>query len=90
MSRRIPVKILSLLFALGLLTYILTGPDEVSRAQTGDFDRTQYAADRPIGELETQGLAVAGHRVFAGGVGAHADARRIRGAGRGDDDMAGQ
>jgi len=54
MSRRIPVKTLSLLLALGLLTYVLTRPDEVSHAQTGGFDRTQYAADKPAGELEGQ------------------------------------
>lgn len=54
MSRRIPLKSLSLLLALGLFTYLLTQPDEVSRAQTGGFDRSQYANDRPVGELEGQ------------------------------------
>jgi hypothetical protein len=52
MFRRIPFKTLSILLALGLFTYLLTQPDEVSRAQTGGFDRTQYANDRPVGELE--------------------------------------
>lgn len=50
MSRRIPLKLLSLLLALGLFTYFVTQSDEVSRAQTGGFDRTQYADDRPVGE----------------------------------------
>ena len=54
MSRRIPVKTLSLLLALGLLTYFLTRSDEVSHAQSGSFDRTQYASDTPVGELQSQ------------------------------------
>ena len=52
MSRRISLKALSLLMALGLLTYLISQSDEVSRAQTGGFDRSQYANDRPVGELE--------------------------------------
>jgi subtilisin family serine protease len=52
MFRRIPLKTLSLLLALGVLTYLLARTDEVSHAQTGGFDRTQYADDRPVGELE--------------------------------------
>ena len=47
-----PLKMLATLAALGLLTYVLFKPDEVSRAQTTSFDRTQYADDRPIGDLE--------------------------------------
>ena len=52
MFRRIPLKALSLLLALGVVTYVLTRPPEVSHAQTGGFDRAQYANDRPVGELE--------------------------------------
>src|SRR6185503_6606684 len=51
MSRRILLKALSLLMALGLLTYLVSQSDEVSRAQTGGFDRTQYSDDKPTGEL---------------------------------------
>ena len=53
MSRRIPIKALLLLMALGLLTYLITQSDEVSHAQTGGFDRTQYANDRPAGEFHS-------------------------------------
>ncbi|HEX6047205.1 MAG TPA: S8 family serine peptidase [Pyrinomonadaceae bacterium] len=38
--------------ALGLLTYILTRSDDVSHAQSGEFDRSQYANDRPVGDLQ--------------------------------------
>jgi subtilisin family serine protease len=54
MSRRTLLKTLSLLLALGLLTYLLTQPDEVSHAQTGGFDRSQYANDKPVGEFQAQ------------------------------------
>lgn len=54
MSRRILLKVLSLALALGVLTYVLTQPDEVSRAQTSGFDRTQYANDKPIEEPAAQ------------------------------------
>lgn len=54
MSRRIVLKALSLFLALGLVTYLLTQHDEVSRAQTGGFDRAQYANDKPVGDLEGQ------------------------------------
>ncbi|HEX6716160.1 MAG TPA: S8 family serine peptidase [Pyrinomonadaceae bacterium] len=54
MSRRTPLKALPLLLALGLLTYLIIQPDEVSRAQTGGFDRTQYANDKPVGDLVGQ------------------------------------
>jgi len=53
MSRRTILKALSLLLASGLFTYLLTQPDEVSLAQTGVFDRSQYANDRPVGDLQT-------------------------------------
>ena len=52
MSRRTVLKTLSLLLALGLIAYLLTQPDEASHAQTGGFDRAQYANDRPVGDLE--------------------------------------
>ena len=51
---RIPLKAFSLLMALGLFTYLITQPDEVGRAQTGGFDRSQYAGDKPAGELNGQ------------------------------------
>ena len=54
MSARTTLKALSILLALGLLTYALIQPDEVSQAQTGGFDRTQYANDKPVGDLEGQ------------------------------------
>ncbi len=54
MSRSFPLKALSLLLALGLITFLLTQPDEISRAQTGGFDRSQYVNDRPVGGLEGQ------------------------------------
>ena len=60
MSRTIPLKVLSLLFALGLLAYYLTQSDnQVSRAQTG-FDKTRYAADRPEGDLQQDALPETG------------------------------
>jgi subtilisin family serine protease len=40
--------------ALGLFTYLVTQSDEVSRAQSGGFDRTQYADDKPTGDLQSQ------------------------------------
>ena len=52
MSARFPLKILVALVALGLLTYALIQPDEVTRAQTNGFDRSQYANDVPVGELQ--------------------------------------
>src|SRR5215218_9018087 len=52
MSGRFALKMLVGLVALGLLTYLLIQPDEVTRAQSGDFDRTQYANDRPVGDLQ--------------------------------------
>jgi subtilisin family serine protease len=35
-----------------LLTYVLIQPGQVSHGQSGSFDRTQYANDRPDGELQ--------------------------------------
>ena len=40
--------------ALGLLTYLISQSDEVSRAQTGGFDRTLYTDDKPTGDLQSQ------------------------------------
>src|ERR1700752_2814598 len=56
MSRRIPLKVLALLLTLGAITYLLTQSNdvEVSRAQTGAIDRTQFADDKPVGDLEGQ------------------------------------
>src|SRR6185369_9812850 len=54
MSRRIPLKALSLLMALAILTYLVARSDEVSHAQTSGFDRTQYADDKPTGDLQGQ------------------------------------
>jgi subtilisin family serine protease len=54
MSRRILLKALSLLVALGLLTYLITRSDEVSHAQTGGLDRTQFTDDKPTGDLQGQ------------------------------------
>ena len=54
MSPRILLRVLSLVIALGLIAFLLTQSDEVSRAQTGGFDRSQYANDTPAGDLEGQ------------------------------------
>ena len=54
MSPRTSLKVLLLLLVLGLITYLLTRPTEVGHAQTGGFDRSQYANDKPVGELEGQ------------------------------------
>jgi subtilisin family serine protease len=51
MPRRTLLKTLSLLLPLALLTFLLTQPDEVSHAQSGGFDRSQYADDKPVGDL---------------------------------------
>ena len=54
MSRIFLLKALVVLLSLGLFTYFLTrSDDQVSHAQSG-FDRTQYANDRPVGELQAQ------------------------------------
>ena len=54
MYRTIPLKALVLVLSLGLLGYLLTQTEEqVSHAQTG-FDRTQFANDRPVGEVPPQ------------------------------------
>ena len=54
MFRRIPSKALLLVMVVGLLTYLISQPNEVSRAQTGGFDRSQYANDKPTGEFQSQ------------------------------------
>jgi len=54
MYLRISLKALLLLLVLGLFTYLLMRQPEVSHAQTGGFDRAQYANDKPVGELEGQ------------------------------------
>ena len=48
------MQTLALLLVVGVLTLLIIQPGEVSHAQTDQFDRTQYANDRPAGELETQ------------------------------------
>ena len=54
MSRTILLKALALLMSFGLLAFFLTQTEEqVSHAQTG-FDRTQFANDRPVGDLQAQ------------------------------------
>src|SRR5688572_8095974 len=52
MSRSVPIQTLALLLVVGLLTLFIIQPGTVSRAQTGQFDRTQYADDKPVGDLE--------------------------------------
>ena len=54
MSKRIPVQVLSLLLALGLFAYLVTRFDNVTHAQSNGFDRTQYANDTPVGDLQDQ------------------------------------
>src|SRR6185503_11173113 len=53
MSPRTILKTLSLLLPLALLTFLLTQPDEVSHAQSVGFDRSQYADDTPVGDLNS-------------------------------------
>src|SRR5688572_29340410 len=48
------LKVLSLLFAVSLLTYFLTQSDQTSHAQETGFDRNRFANDRPEGELQSQ------------------------------------
>lgn len=52
MSRTIPIQTLAVFVVVGLITCFIIRPGEVSHAQTGQFDRTQYANDKPVGELE--------------------------------------
>src|SRR5262245_59089263 len=52
MSRTFLFKTLTVVLTIGLVVYALLQPDEVSRAQTSGFDRSQYANDRPVGDLE--------------------------------------
>ncbi|HEX7295980.1 MAG TPA: protease inhibitor I9 family protein, partial [Pyrinomonadaceae bacterium] len=54
MSRKVLLKTLTVLLSLGVITYALLQPDEVSRAQGGGFDRSQYLDDKPVGDLEGQ------------------------------------
>ncbi len=51
---RTSVKVLSLLFAVSLLTYFLTQSDQTSHAQETGFDRSRLANDRPEGDLQGQ------------------------------------
>jgi subtilisin family serine protease len=52
MYKRIPLQVLAFLFALGLFAYLVNRTDNVTHAQSDDFDRAQYANDTPIGDLE--------------------------------------
>jgi len=54
MSRKLLLKALTVLLCLGVLAYALLQPDDVSRAQTAGFDRTQYANDRPVTDSESK------------------------------------
>src|ERR1044072_5886978 len=52
MSKRIALQVLSLLLALGLFAYLVTRSDNVTHAQSNGFDRTPYANDTPVGDLQ--------------------------------------
>ena len=54
MAKSTILKLFSLLLAAGLLVYFVSRADEVTHAQTGGFDRAQYAGDTPTGDLEQQ------------------------------------
>ncbi len=52
MYKRIPLQVLVFLLALGLFAYLVNRTDNVTHAQSDDFDRSQYANDNPIGDLD--------------------------------------
>jgi hypothetical protein len=52
MSRTVPIQTLALFLIVGLLTLFTIQPGTVSLAQTDELDRTQYANDKPVGELQ--------------------------------------
>ena len=52
MSKRISLQILSVLMAMGLFIYLVSRNDDVTHAQSDGFDRTQYATDNPVGDLQ--------------------------------------
>jgi len=52
MYKRIPLQVLAFLLALGVFAYLVSRTDNVTHAQSDDFDRAQYANDTPIGDLE--------------------------------------
>ena len=52
MYKRIPLQVLVFLLALGLFAYLVNRTDNVTHAQSDDFDRAQYANDNPVGDLE--------------------------------------
>src|SRR6185503_7782048 len=54
MSRKFLLKALTILLSIGAVSYVLLQPDDVSRAQTAGFDRTQYANDRPVADAQDQ------------------------------------
>src|SRR5689334_14614900 len=56
MSKRIPLQVLSILLTLGVFAYLVSRTDNVTHAQSGGFDRTQYANDNPVGDLQEDQL----------------------------------
>ena len=54
MSKRFSLQVLSFLLALGLFAYLVSRTDNVTHAQSDDFDRAQYANDNPVGDLTEQ------------------------------------
>src|SRR6185503_752758 len=54
MSRRISLQVLAFLLALGLFAFLVSRTDNVTHAQSDDFDRAQYANDTPVGDLAEQ------------------------------------
>src|SRR6185295_6874765 len=52
MSKRIPLQVLAFLLALGLFAYLVSRNDNVTHAQSDGFDRSQYANDNPVGDLD--------------------------------------
>ena len=60
MSKRIPLQLFSLLLALGLFVYLVSRSNDVTHAQSGAFDRTQFAGDTPVGSLQDDQLPSTG------------------------------
>src|SRR5215217_1607741 len=54
MYKRIPLQVLAFLLALGVFAYLVSRTDNVTHAQSDDFDRAQYANDNPVGDLQDQ------------------------------------
>src|SRR5262245_30959264 len=60
MSKKIPLQIVSMLLALGLFAYLVTRTDNITHAQSDGFDRSQYANDTPVGDLQQDQLPESG------------------------------